>query len=78
MNANLTDILETLDQFQDELKKTAVQAGGSLDSNNKEHQAAYSIFGKMVFATMSVLKPHKDMEFFAELAKHQEANQLMY
>ena len=60
LDTSIGYILETADQFSDELKKTAVQAGGTLNASDKSHQAAYGIFIKMIYATLATLRPHKD------------------
>ena len=68
------EILSTSDTFQDELKKTAVASAGALEACNQGHQLAFSIFGRIIFATMRVLKPHRDVEFYAELSSVKLAN----
>ena len=65
---SLTEILTTIDTFKNELKGTAVQSAGSLDASSAGHQLAYTIFGRILCAIMQVTRPHRDVEFYTELA----------
>ena len=72
---SLTEILSTIDQFQDELKKSSVISAGTLEASNPGQQLAYTIFTRIIYAAMSVLRPHRDVGFSSELSAVKTTNQ---